>query len=94
MYTGNVLISTVYVSPGLTPYSVTLVLLVVIGDWSVLTLCFITYPTRTSLLVNFAIIQSQYSTTCMPPLYKPSNEQKLLKLSLRKSQVKMNDQNL
>ena len=30
-----------YVSPGLTPYSVTLVLLVVIGDWSELTLCVI-----------------------------------------------------
>ena len=30
-----------YVSPALTPYSVTLVLLVVIGDWSELTLCVI-----------------------------------------------------
>ena len=30
-----------YVSPGLTPNNVTLVLLVVIGDWSELTLCVI-----------------------------------------------------
>ena len=37
----RILISTEYVSPGLTPYSVTLVLLVVIGDWSELTLCVI-----------------------------------------------------
>ena len=34
-------ISTVYVSPGCTPNSVTLVLLTVIGDWSELTLCLI-----------------------------------------------------
>ena len=39
-------ISTVYVSPGCTPYSVTLVLLTVIGDWSELTLCIITYRTN------------------------------------------------
>ena len=37
-------ISTVYVSPGCTPYSVTLVLLITgIGDWSELTLCVIRY---------------------------------------------------
>ena len=37
-------ISTVYVSPGCTPYSVTLVLLMTgIGDWSELTLCVIRY---------------------------------------------------
>ena len=41
----NGVISTVYVSPGCTPYSVTLVLLVVIGDWSELTLCVIRYWT-------------------------------------------------
>ena len=35
------IISTVYVSPGFTPNSVTLVLLTVIGDWSELTLCVI-----------------------------------------------------
>ena len=34
----NGVISTVYVSPGCTPYSVTLVLLVVIGDWSELSI--------------------------------------------------------
>ena len=33
------MISTVYVSPGCTPYSVTLVLLTIKGDWSELTLC-------------------------------------------------------
>ena len=33
------LISTEYLFPGCTPYSVTLVLLTVIGDWSELTLC-------------------------------------------------------
>ena len=37
--------STVYVSPGCTPYSITLVLLTVIGDWSELTLCVIRYWT-------------------------------------------------
>ena len=37
-------ISTVYVCPGCTPYSVTLVLLMTgIGDWSELTLCVIRY---------------------------------------------------
>ena len=34
-------ISTVYASPGCTPYSVTLVLLTAIGNWSELTLCVI-----------------------------------------------------
>ena len=40
----NGMISAVYVFPGCTPYSVTLVLLMtVIGDWSELTLCVIRY---------------------------------------------------
>ena len=74
MCTGDDVISTEYVSPALTLYSVTLVLLVAIGDWSELTLCFITYPTCTSLLVNFKLVHSHNAIITLDYTNLPLNK--------------------
>ena len=52
-------ISTVYVSPGFTPYSVTFVLLTVIGDWSELTLCVIINEESIALSVLLTCTKSK-----------------------------------